>query len=175
MSYEQLARSQQPSVRAGALLRIARVDRRDGRTGQALDAYRAMLAISGVAIDGVPSDLEARRAICDVLAESGRKADLAREAASLQADFLAGQWKLEEPEWELTAAQIAQWTGQAIIISPERKALSEAADWLWAESQRLEPSGHRIIGTDVPITVLWQRNGSSTIGSAMAPSLVRLG
>jgi signal transduction histidine kinase len=173
MRYEQLARSSQPSVRDGALLRIARIDRRDGRTREALEAYRNMLAISGGAIDGVPSDLQARRAICDLLAESGRKADLAREAASLRADFLAGRWQLGRPEWELTAAQIAQWTGQPVVISPERKALSEAAEWLWEESQQLEPSGHRIIGTDVPVTVLWQRNGPNTIGLAVAPSLLR--
>lgn len=171
--YEQLARLQQPSDRAGALLRIARIDRRKGRTREALEAYRSMLLISGVAIEGVPSDLEARRAICDVLAESGRKADLAREAASLRAEFLSGRWRLERPEWELTAAEIAQWTGQASIIPPERKALSETVEWLWEESRRLEPSGHRIIGTEVPITVLWHHDESGMIGLAVAPSLVR--
>jgi len=171
--YEELARSPQPSVRAGALLRIARVYRSRGRTGEALQAYRDLAAISGVAIDDVPADLQARRAICAILDESGRKADLAREAASLQADFLAGRWMLTRADWELTAAQISRWTGHALTVPIERKALSEAADWLREESGHLDPSGRRVVAVDAPVTVLWRADGAKIAAVAMAPSLVR--
>jgi hypothetical protein len=57
-----------------------------------------------VAIDGTPADLQARRASCSVLEESGRTQELAREAAALEADLLAGRWILDRPAWELTAS-----------------------------------------------------------------------
>lgn len=171
--YEELARSQKPAVRAGALLRIARVYRRAGQTSEALQAYRDLAKISGVAIAAIPADLQARRATCAVLYEAGRKTDLAREAASLESDFLAGHWMLARPDWELTASEIAGWTGHAPLVSVERKALSEAAEWLWEQSGHLDSSGRRVVALDFPVTVLWRADGARTVGVAVAPSLVR--
>ena len=171
--YEELARSPQQSVRAGALLRIARVYRRGGQTSEALQAYRDLAAISGVAIADVPADLQARRAICDILDESGRKTELARAAASLESDFLAGRWMLARPDWELTAGQIAGWTGHPLLVPVERKALTEAAEWLSEQSGHLDSSGRRVVAADVPVTVLWRADGAKNTGLAMAPSLVR--
>ena len=127
VGYEELARSPGPSVRAGALLRIGRIYRRGGQTSEALRAYRDLAAMSGVATGDVPADLQARRAICAILDESGRKPDLAREAASLESDFLAGRWMLARPDWELAAGEIARWTGHALPVPLERKALAETA------------------------------------------------
>ena len=171
--YEELARSPQQSVRAGALLRIARVYRRGGQTSEALQAYRDLAAISGVAIADVPADLQARRAICDILDESGRKTELVRVAASLESDFLAGRWMLARPDWELTAGQIAGWTGHPLLVPVERKALTEAAEWLSEQSGHLDSSGRRVVAADVPVTVLWRADGAKNTGLAMAPSLVR--
>jgi signal transduction histidine kinase len=172
-SYDDLARSPQQAVRAGALLRIARVYRSRGRTGEALQAYRDLAAMSGVAIDNVPADLQARRAICDIFDESGRKADLLREAESLQADFLAGRWMLTRADWEFTAGQISRWTGHALVVPIERKALSEAADWLREESGHLDPSGRRVVSADEPVTVLWRADGAKIAALAVVPSVVR--
>jgi len=172
-SYAERARSPRPALRAGALLRIARVYRSRGRTNEALQAYRDLAAMSGVAIDDVPADLQARRAICDIFDESGRKADLVREATSLQADFLAGRWMLRRADWELTAGQISRWTGRALAVSMERKALSEAADWLSEESGHLDSSGRRVVAADAPVTVVWRADGATVAAVALAPSLVR--
>ena len=171
--YEELSRSTQPAIRAGALLHLARVYRTAGRASEAAEAYRRLAAIPGVALYDVPADLLARRAVCSLLDESGRKADLARAAAALETDFLAGRWMLDRPGWELTAQEIEAWTGRALAVSPERKALSEAADWIWEESRLLESSGWRVISADVPVTVLWRVDGARIAGVAIAPSAVR--
>ena len=55
--------STSPAVRAGALVRVARVHRRERRWNDALTAYRRLAEISGIAIYDIPVDLLARRAI----------------------------------------------------------------------------------------------------------------
>jgi signal transduction histidine kinase len=171
--YGGLARSPNPAVRAGALLRIGRVHWRRGQTSEALQAYRDLAAMSGVRIGAIPADLQARRAICAVLDEAGSKSDLAREAASLEADFLAGHWMLARPDWEFTATEIAKWIGHAPPVPVERKALTEAAEWLWEQSSHLDSSGRRVVALDVPVSVLWRGDGARTLAVAVAPSLVR--
>ena len=48
-----------------------------------------------VAIDGMPADLVARRAIGFVLEDAGRADELAREAAALERDLLAGRLTMD--------------------------------------------------------------------------------
>ena len=86
LTYQDMASSPQPEVRAGALLRLARVHRRTERWDDALGAYRSLADIHGVAIEGIPADLVARRAACSILAESGRTQELDQETAALEAE-----------------------------------------------------------------------------------------
>ena len=174
LRYQGLAQSPEPAVQAGALLRIARVYRNGGRLDEALRTYRKLANIPRIAIEDVPADLEARRAACGLLDESGRRAELAREAGSLEADFLAGRWTLDQAAWELTAAQIAHWTGHAVPVPAERKALSEAAGWLWEQARTLDSSGRRNIDmSGTPVTMVWRTTASETTAVAIAPSLLR--
>lgn len=69
LTYREMARSPRPAVRAGALLRLARVHRRAARWDEALGAYGNLAEMDRVAIDGMPADLLARRATCSVLEE----------------------------------------------------------------------------------------------------------
>ena len=82
--YERLSRSASAGVRAGALLRLARVHRRAGRVDAALAAYRQLSRTDTIAFERMPADLLARRALCDLLQESGGGAELSREANSLR-------------------------------------------------------------------------------------------
>jgi hypothetical protein len=59
--YEALTRSDVPAIRAGALVRAARVHRHERRLEAALAAYRELAGAQNVAIDGMPADLLARR------------------------------------------------------------------------------------------------------------------
>ena len=136
LTYRKLVTSQRPAVRAGALLRLARVHRRAKRWAEALAAYRQLSKVDGVTVEGMPAGLVARRAICTILEDAVRNEELSGEAASLKADFLAGEWALDQPGWELTARQLEEWTGQSLSFPPEAKELSEAADWLWEYRQR---------------------------------------
>ena len=88
LTYLDMARAPQPAVRAGALLRVARVHRRAQRWDDALEAYRDLADTDRVAIEGIPADLVARREAYSMLEETGRTEDLGKALDDLEADFL---------------------------------------------------------------------------------------
>jgi signal transduction histidine kinase len=173
--YAALARSLDPDVRAGALVRLARLARRQGRTDDALNAYRELLSIRTVAITGSPADLVARRMICDTLAGAGRSSDLAGEASTLSRDFIRGVWMLDRAAWELAAADIRQWTTLP-AVSPEQIAVASAIDSFhaqWPSLAQAAAAGWRIVDADAPaITVLWRGTPSDVTVAAVGPSTV---
>ena len=179
LRYEDLARSSQLRIRAGALLRLARVARQEQRWQDALRAYRSLAEIRGLAFDGMPADLLARRATCSVLEESGNRQQLMREAGALASDFVAGRWLLDPSGWELAAMQIAQWSGRALSLSPERGAFSQAAQWLWDDRQRRDgysltrPVRRVVIGDEIPITLLRRSADGDEVALALAPPILR--
>ena len=56
LAYRRLARSSDPALRAGALVRLARTLRKTGEAGKALEVYTDARQLSGTAVDGVPAD-----------------------------------------------------------------------------------------------------------------------
>ena len=175
LAYKEMARSAAPAVRAGALLRLARVHRRAGRWGDALAAYRQLAQIDRIAIDGMPADLLARRATCSIFLESGGEQELAQEAAALEADLLAGRWILDQPAWELTARQLEGWTGRALPLAAERQAFSAVADRLWDEWQRnpadrFPASSRRLMAGEQ--TLVWRAAGAEASVTAISPSVL---
>jgi len=166
VSYTELARSSDPSVRAGALMRLARVERKQGRIDAALEAYHRLATIRGITIDGTPADFLARRAICGLL-EAGGKQELQQHVRSLEADFLAGQWTLSRAVWELAASEIQRWTGRALVVSVDQQALSVAVEWLWQVSRDHHPlpSGRRsLVLEGMPVTLFWHTQPSQDAG-----------
>ena len=159
--YQELARSPDVGVRAGVLLRLARVYRRERKWDSALEAYGRLALLTSTAIDGMPADLVARTASCSVFEELGRKRELDREAAALESDLLAGRWALDRPNRELTVGKLEQWTGHALPVDAERKEASVVADWLWEEWKRnggrtLQIPRRVVVVEGTPVTLLSQ-------------------
>src|ERR1051326_8308166 len=132
-TYAELSGSTNARIRAGALLRLARVCRRERKWDKALDAYAGLALLTHIAIVGIPADLVARTARCATLEEAGSKSELDREATMLEPDFLAGRWELDQAAWELTAEKIGRWTARPMPASEERKQASAVANWLLDE------------------------------------------
>ena len=172
--YDAAAGSARPEVRAGALLRMARIHRLHRRWDEALGAYRRLAAIHDVAIEGAPADLQARRAACDVLAEAGRTDELKRDAVRLETDLLAGRWAVDRATWDLTAAQIERWAGRAVPISADRRILSIVADAIWDERRRNDPPLRPIVVAErTPVTVVWQADANRATALAVLPSVLQ--
>jgi signal transduction histidine kinase len=170
--YEDAARSPKSDVRAGGLLRLARVRRSQTRWDDALNAYRRLSTIHDVAIAGAPADLQARRGSSAVLQASNRTQELAREAKALEADLLAGRWTLDRAAWQLTVADIERWTGQPVPIAADRRMFSTVAALLSA-SHPPESSARRLIVVDgTPVTVLWRADGERAAALAIPETVL---
>jgi signal transduction histidine kinase len=152
-----LVRSPDPTIRAGALLRIARNQRKAGQLDAALRTYSGLAACGGTAAGGLPADLVARRARCDLLAALGRREDLAREAADLYRLLRRGQWRVSEAAYEVHAEEAAGWLGASRDSEAPALALAEAAAWLAERNGRDTPDSGRasIVRHNRLVTILW--------------------
>jgi signal transduction histidine kinase len=90
--YRKLASSPNPPIRAGALLRAARVLRNLGNTPEADAAYTQLAAIPNVQVASAPAELVARLAL--------------HEAASVRAGLLSGRWHLTRGQFDFYWHQI---------------------------------------------------------------------
>jgi len=81
--YRHLAESPQADIRAGALVRLGRVLRVEGRPEEALRAFARLAALSDGRADQLPAELVARESRCRILAVLNRRPELEREASLL--------------------------------------------------------------------------------------------
>lgn len=140
--YRDLTQSAAPSVRAGALIRLARTLRKDGQWEAARAAYDHAAELRGVAVAGVPVDLLARWATCDLLAEFGREDELRPYAADLYADLVGGRWQLDRATYTLQVEDVIRWVGGRGVDAPAPGdvALAAGAAWLWQAWQDMPQS-----------------------------------
>jgi hypothetical protein len=117
-AYTALARNGNPAVRAGALLRLARVHRSTGDVGAAIRHYRVLARVTDFAFNGMPADLLARRAICELLQQTRETASLVRESEALRVDLLSGRWALDRSGWSVAAEDVERWIGRPVDDAP---------------------------------------------------------
>ena len=154
-----LTRSPDPSARAGALLRIARNQRKAGQFDRALLTYTELATYDKGSADGLPASLVARRARCGVLAGLGRRQDLAKEAADLYTLLSHGQWRLSQAAYDVHAEEAAAWLGVSRDSETPALALAEAVAWLAARENRetLDSGRASSVRRDRLVTMLWSR------------------
>src|SRR5262249_39157374 len=116
-----------PAIRAGALMRLARVLRRAGRHQESVLAYKQLAAIGGVQVAGAPAELVARVALCETSREG---------IDSLRADLLRGRWHLTRGQFEFYWSELPRLGGRnepAPLMPPQ---LEQAAELAWRERNR---------------------------------------
>ncbi|UCF37497.1 MAG: hypothetical protein JSU96_01105 [Acidobacteriota bacterium] len=176
-AYRQLAGSSDEGIRAGALLRVARVERRTGQGDKALKAYHQLAEIDQIAFNGMPADLLARRSICALLEEAGRQEELLGEASDLQGALLSGKWILDRPAWELTVRQLEQWTGSPLPDGEEERLFSAVAAWLWDLEKQGREQDIRSIPRQTTFGEVTLLRNLSTVGTevtVIAPRALQL-
>ena len=132
-------------------------------TENALEAYAEVATLSGTAVGGVPADLLARWARCDLLESLQRRDELRREALALHTDLIQGRWHLDRATYQLHAEDVGRWTGTDVTATAAHGhlELASAVDTLWNDWRRLAPdrragAGRRVVDTaKTPITVVW--------------------
>lgn len=138
VSCTRLATSSSAAIRAGALLRIARLLHKAGHLDQALLAWTQLAAIDAVAIAGEPAGLTARRARCRALEQAKRDTDLRQEANQLLTELYSARWPLDQDTFLLAAQQCRQWLGRDLDPPAQMQQEAIAVSVLWQRRHALE-------------------------------------
>lgn len=148
--YRGLANSSDPAIRAGALLRAARVLRKLSRFADARAAWIRLTSFPDTRVAGVPAELLARVSLSEL---SGDRA----EAENVQRDLLEGRWSLSRGQFEFYRRETARLAGRALPVPQQAAALSGAAAQGWTDLVREEaPAGERAVWAgDTPWLVIW--------------------
>jgi len=154
-----LARSPDPGVRAGALLRLGRNLRKTGRNEEALQAYGDLARLGQTSVLGLPAELTAREARGTVLEAIGKREELRKEASLLHAALWSGRWSLLRPAWEFHVEEAKRWSRAGALKESELDALavtmateSMYAQWIAEPESR----GRRILKIEGrPVLISW--------------------
>lgn len=149
--YRSLAGSAFAPVRAGALLRLARVLRNTSHPSESLAAYGRLLGIPDAAVAGAPADLVGRQAICDLSAS--------RDCAqALRQDLLRAHWPLTRGQFAFYWEETARLAGSPEPPPPDLVALADAAAQLWEQHNTdASPRGQTTLWVDGrPVFAIWR-------------------
>lgn len=191
--FDKLARSSDDTaVRAGALLRLARNQRKAGQSGAALDTYAALAGLADTFLGGWPADLRARKARCDLLEQLGRREALAAEATTLHADLHTGRWPLTRATFAYLTGEVRRWLANGAAPDgpsanqpggpggPSSVALALAAnvDSLWERWQRDRRTAD-MVGTksnvesrDQSTSLLWRGTTNRVVALVSGPGFL---
>jgi len=149
--YRRLADSKNPAVRAGALMRLARVWRRIGRIDEARTAYLDLAALRGVRVAGAPAELVARHELCDL---SGSQED----AEALKKDLLRARWQLTRGQFGFYWSEAGRLSGREEAVPEEPALWSEVAALVWEDLKHQQsPRGQSTIWVDRrPYFLIWR-------------------
>jgi signal transduction histidine kinase len=157
--FRELARSPDPGVRAGALLRLGRNLRKTGRHEEALQAYGELAQLGRTSVLGLPAELMAREARGTVLEAIGKGEELRKEASLLHTALWSGRWSLLRPAWEYHVEEAQRWSGASPLKEGEQNALalSSAAESIYGQwISAPESKGSRILRMEGrPVLISW--------------------
>ncbi|MDQ1474560.1 MAG: two-component system, OmpR family, phosphate regulon sensor histidine kinase PhoR [Bryobacterales bacterium] len=158
--FHALSKAANPTVRAEALLRAARNERKAGQAHAALATYARLAAIGATSLNGEPAELVARHARLSLLPEAARE----QEAAALWRDLDAGRWPLSRTSFAFYAGEL----GHAIPIAVwEETVAALFEEWQRAEADR----GERTlwIAGAPPVLLSWRNRSDFLVGFAARP------
>ena len=172
-----LARAGDPAVRAGALMRLARIDRRSGRLREALAAYESLAALGPVPVEGLPADLVARHASLTLLETLDERERLGREASALFRELQAGRWRLlraeygfyvEEARRRLAASEPGG--GHEAAVARSWAVESLWGSWRDVQQGKEAADGQRLRWfADRPVLILWRATSEMMAGLVLGP------
>jgi signal transduction histidine kinase len=157
--FRELARSPDPGVRAGALLRLGRTLRKTGRNEEALQAYGELAQLGRTSVLGLPAELMAREGRGTVMEAIGKGEELRKEASLLHAALWSGRWSLLRPAWQFHVEEAQRWSGASPLNEREQNALalSTAAESMYGQwISAPESKGSRILRMEGwPVLISW--------------------
>ena len=171
-SLRTLLKAEDPAVRAGAKLRLARNLRKAGQREAALEVYDELASAIDpeVFVSGVPVDLVARLARCRLLEELDKQDQLKEEANQIHQGLEMVRWHLDRPSYFYYSEQVERWTKNESAAATCRKALAESAAWVWNEwrdtrDSPLEIDGRRCLNVNGMYILVLSQSSSERVTS----------
>ncbi|MFO7695050.1 MAG: HAMP domain-containing sensor histidine kinase, partial [Vicinamibacterales bacterium] len=166
-----------PAIRAGALMRLARIDRRSGRLREALASYEALAALGPVPVEGLPADLVGRHAILALVENLGERDRLARDASALLRDVQAGRWRLLRAEYGYYVEEARRRLASSGPDAGQKASLARAfaVESLWGTWRAIQQGkeaaeGQRLLWfAGRPVLILWRTASERLAGLALGP------
>ena len=182
-AFDPLTHSANLQLRAGALLRTARIWAQLRQPDRALGAYEQLAGLGATPAEEVPAGLLARYGRCLVLRESGRGRDLGSESAELERDLNAGTWRLTRAEYEFYQAQARAWQPSTRVSEPktaptasEQLSAAVAAIWNEWETARASPTaatGSRLVAAEsAAVLVAWRSTAGRVAALVAGPRFI---
>jgi len=161
LAYRELSASRDDSVRAEALLRLARGVRKQGRTDAALAAYASLARLGATSVAGSPAELVARRERTVLLSAAGRMDAAEQERARLASILAAARYRIDRVTFE--------YFSEALPAPAPVTAMTLAVDALWRDWHE-QPAGRAAWtgGSDAFVSV-WRNtpNGTAAIVASL--------
>jgi signal transduction histidine kinase len=161
VAYRRFAQStNNPQIRAAALVRLARVERKAGEHHDALRAYSDLEKLGATPVGGQPAALLAKQGRCRILENTGESGQLHKEAVELAHALDSAQWPIDRITFDVYREMTQRWGVPPAV--PDALARVESATELrgaW-RSNGLPPRGRRILYTGAgPVLAMW--NGAT--------------
>lgn len=164
--YRKLSSSGDPAIRAGALLRLARVLRKLNDPRSALSAYKRLESLGPADAAGLPSEIAGLDGQRHVLAALGDAGGSRQAAARLAQVIDSGIHVLSRGQAEFYRDFAPE------VPKPDSWLLADALESAWNEAMRTSsPRGMRLTSArHITILVLWRANPQKTIALVGAAS-----
>lgn len=159
-AYAKLASTGPASVRAPALMRMARALRRAGRPQEALAAYERLGREGASPIDGEPAEMLALFGSAETLEETGNSEAARGKVGQLLNALESRRWVLSQTSFVWLRTQCERWLG---VRQSDDTAMAEAASAAW---DRREPEREIAWSQDRPFLILRSRSGGLAVADA---------
>ena len=169
--YARFAADPDKAVRAGALMRLARVRRKMQQPAAAIRAYEELSKMTGVTIAGLPGGLVARVGRASLYEETHKTQELREEAAGLDGDLRFGRWQLSIDEYSNYSRLAKTWLGAPQgADDPDAAARASAVAWLWDNRHTRGVASRRLIHEEERPFLIVPRATSDGFIAAIADS-----
>jgi len=174
-----IARGSRGVVRAEALMRLARVQSKAGRTDEALDTYAQLRDEQAIGPAEAPYALVSRFARNQLLA-TAQPVAAEREAVALAADLQSGRFAVGKAAYawyDEGTRRLARASAPPVARTP--LALADLVDALWSEWQLMQQSGSRLMtkrvhrSGEVPMLAVMNANPDRLAAVVYAGAAIR--
>jgi signal transduction histidine kinase len=138
-----------PSVRAAALVRIARNQLHGGDHSDALKTYEQLSGLGAVVVGGMPAAYAASIGKLSVYEQRHDQPSAQATAQELQRDLDSGRWPIQAATYEYLCQETSRFVVEKEPLVSPAAAQAEGVDWLWqqwSEDPAKFAAGRRSIG-----------------------------